>query len=120
MAQLITGDVFQDLPVLRRFNCSGQSTVDVVLGDFVSLKGQQSLSDIVADSHCFAAARLSSFVKKSRKIGSRLTKLTQRMKCLEGSKLKVELSVTMGLCTRSEGSHLSLLKQNVSHVSFLS
>ena len=87
--QLIGGDVFQDLPILRRLDRSGQPAVDVVLGDFVSLKGQQPLSDIVADSHCFAPARWSSFVKKSRKIGSRLTKLTHRMKCREGSKLKV-------------------------------
>ena len=87
--QLIGGDVFQDLPILRRLDRLGQPAVDVVLGDLVSLKGQQPLSYIVADTHCFAPARWSSFVKKSRKIGSRLTKLTHRMKCRDESKLKV-------------------------------
>gem|GEM_PF-6456899 len=75
----------------RSRNMVGRVGVSVVCGSQDMANGSviRTRIEMVHLAHPTNYFCFSNFVKKSRKIGSRWTKLTERMKCRDSSKLKV-------------------------------
>jgi len=64
MAKLVTRNLLQNLSIVRRLNRVCETTVDVVLGDLVFLKGEKLFSELRID---LVGHERKAYAKKSQK-----------------------------------------------------